>query len=77
MFPEPVLLSDGITDKIGVLKYETTAWYKELNEIAYLRNKSTVLMMANINTSLLYHTKFTAVLNSGDSLLVTTRNLEL
>ena len=28
LFPEPVLLSDNIIDKIGVLKYETIVKYR-------------------------------------------------
>ena len=79
MFPEPVLLSDNIIEEIEVLKYETISRCKELNETASLRNKDAVVcsMMANINTSLLYQIKFTTMLNSSDSLLVTTRNLTL
>ena len=40
LFPEPVLLSDDIIDEIGVLKYETIARCKELNETVPLRNRN-------------------------------------
>ena len=43
LFPEPVLLSDDTIGKTGVLKYNRTAWYKELNETASLRNKNAVV----------------------------------
>ena len=72
LFPEPVLLSDNIIDEIGVLKYETIAQCKELNETASLRNKNAVVCFDDGQYTLLYQIKFTTVLNSGDSLLVTT-----
>ena len=43
LFPEPVLLSNEMIDEIGVLKYETIARYKELNETASLINKNAVV----------------------------------
>ena len=43
LFPEPVLLSNEMIDEIGVLKYETIARYKELNETTSLRNKNAVV----------------------------------
>ena len=43
LFPEPVLLSNEMIDKIGVLKYETIARYKELNETTSLTNKNAIV----------------------------------
>ena len=67
--PEPVLLSDNIIDEIGVLKYEPIVRCKELNEKSSLRNKNAAVCFDDGQY------KHLSVISN--SLLVTTRNLEL